>query len=289
MSSVEGRCTFEILDSADLLDAIDSVSGKVSPGFGNHGFSCPKPGDESDYLAWALADIQNSWDVRDESNRKRNLTNALMNAKRELSRLVDWYMSRDGFVHCKDAPKTSREKSELLVQRGIIDHLTARVLARAIDARNTAEHEYRTVGADRVEDIVELMRRTIQSVLNTVDPQSGPCLFGRLGHGISHREGHSTTVRFFGWSDEAAILVTFDEEPWIGIILPDAKDHAVVRRLPLRSVTCALLAQALQILEGKFGKTTGGGYSAPLWRLLFEATGLDRSAESVRSRSISDR
>jgi len=276
MEAVRGRCTFEALEPKDLLDAVGSLRCEASPGFGTHGLHCPMPGDGSDYSAWALADIRASWAASSPEDKKPHATSAVLNARRALSRLVDWYMQRDGFAFCKDAPANSKAKSDILVRRKIIDSLSAKVLARAIDVRNVAEHEYVAPNEDAAEDAVELIRRTIESLMTAADPRSGPCFFGTLLHRRWWSAKRGEGAEFFGWQGEAAILATFGSTPWFGIILPQGPDFATVRRLRLADVPRGLLADALDTLEAKFGMMNGGS-DVGFWKRISAEAGLDEA------------
>lgn len=248
-ASLKGQCDFEDLPEADLLASLSTLSGSsgesvIHSKLGN-GFER--------FLNWAVSDIVLAGESKDSEEIAKLSTNAVMSARRSLSCLTDQYLIREGLAFCKDAPKKAEDKANLLKMTGIFDGLTARVLQRAIDKRNSAEHDYLSLSLDEAQDVVEVVRRTIQSVTHSSDPYHGPCIFGFFQH--SHWAGSAGMgYSFRGWGEPCAVLVTFEPLPWIGIILPTLGNeaHAVVRRLYLRDTRVETLLDALRLLREKF-------------------------------------
>lgn len=100
------------------------------------------PGDGVDkLLGWAIVDGKMSAQAQDINERERFASNAILNARRALACLVEWYLKRDCFLLCNNAPDTAKKhtakkQSEILLERGIIDELTSRVLERAVERRS---------------------------------------------------------------------------------------------------------------------------------------------------------
>jgi len=69
---------------------------------------------------------------------------------------------------------TAKQQVRFLIARGVIDELTSRVLERAIQKRNDAEHRYISPTLDVTEDIVELLRRTVSAIRTQSSPEHGP-------------------------------------------------------------------------------------------------------------------
>lgn len=268
MEEVQGTVNFEPVQPVDLLDAARSIEGR-----GGEGRVVAAPGDGPDKpLGWAVSDIKLAGTADDRSDRDHLATNAILNARRALACLVDWYLRRDCFALCKDAPSPPRRQAALLEKRRIIDELTSRVLERAIQKRNTVEHEYISPQVETAEDVVELLRRTIESLRNASDPQLGPCLFGSISYGVSSgREGPK--ARFYGYREPCFLFCTFDPEPWAGVILPESNAKALVRRSFLKEIQTETLYELLSILEHNFGRVSGY-MSDEYWRLLGVQCGL---------------
>ncbi|HYD50451.1 MAG TPA: hypothetical protein VEB21_19000 [Terriglobales bacterium] len=278
MDAIRGHCEFEPIHPADLLGAISSLEG--SDGTGIH---VPHPGEGVDKLiSWAIADVRSAESAGDKVDRERFASNAILHARRALSCLADWYMRRDCFVHCNNPPTTARQQSEILLRRGIVDGLTSRVLERAVAKRNEIEHEYVAPAVETAEDIVELLRRTIDCLSRESDPRNGPCFFGNFFHSLTTgRSG--TSAEFFGWGAPSCVLCTFDSQAWIGIIIPSDKKNALVRRCPFSEISRELLLDVLACLEYKFGRHTGGAGSRE-WSIKAQQAGLlDHSLSNERS------
>lgn len=251
---VQARCSVEQLNPADLLDAIRTLNGRNA-----EGVLLKAPGEGVDtLLQWALSDLRLATNCADPVEQKRHATNAVMNARRALSCLVDWYLRRDGFESCKNAPRRADEKASIILRRGIIDDLTSRVLARAIRIRDVAEHEFQAVSLEDAEDLVELLRRTIQCIRTHSSPEMGPFIFGFIGGGTSYSEERGYRGMFYGWSDPVAVINTFASEPWIGVVIPNSRSDAVLRKVILHEIDSDLLLNALTLLESIFGTASGG-------------------------------
>jgi hypothetical protein len=270
VEQVQGQCIFEKVAPVDLIDAVNTLKGRDGIGI-----AVPPPGDGVDkLLSWAVADVKMSAQAKDANDRERFAANAILNARRALACLVDWYIQRDCFSLCKLPPDGAQRQSEILRKRGIIDELTSHVLERAVDKRNVVEHQFIAPALEVAEDVVELLRRSIKCLVADSDPTIGPCLFGGLSYGVGYGK-KGERAAFYGWREPAFILCTFVEEPWLGVIIPDSrdKDKAVVRRSFFNETDVNTLIELLAILERTFGRIAGGMGSA-MWRLLAKETGL---------------
>src|SRR5438045_3627786 len=92
---------FEELDPADLSSALGSLTRlrrwcvtqpKVGIGY-------------ESFLRWALRDIEEADSARSGDDCERASVNAVMNARRALSCLIDQYLQRDGFRFCQRPPR----------------------------------------------------------------------------------------------------------------------------------------------------------------------------------------
>src|SRR5690606_9344925 len=128
--------------------------------------------------AWAIQDVSKAPHEPNAQEQARLCTNAIVNARRALGCLVEWYVHRDLGKCCKNPPESPKQQAEFLMRRGIIDELTSRVLARAIEKRNKVEHDYIVPELDSTEDVVELLRRTMATIRNQSDPAMAPWIFG---------------------------------------------------------------------------------------------------------------
>jgi hypothetical protein len=139
------------------------------------------------------------------------------------------------------------------MRRGVIDELTSRVLARAIDKRNRVEHDYIVPELETAEDVVELMRRTMTTIRQHSDPSYGPWIFGIFlgGHGFG-KNGRFAT--FGGWCEPLVVFSRFAPRPWVGVVLPDGETKALIRYTNLAEVTLDQLLQLLSLAEQKFGQ-----------------------------------
>jgi len=259
MKSIKGKCTFELIEPEDFISGIYTLN--LSGGMGRF---LPAPGQGvSNLVSWSLRNIEMARQAQSDDEKAQHTSDALINSRRSLSCLVDWYLKRDGFYYCKDKPKNSYESANILKQRGIIDNLTMRVLARAIEKRNKTEHEYVIHSLEEVEDIVELIRRTNECLMNCSNPNHSPFLIGSLSYGYGMHENKENEYAFYGWSDSSCfILNTISKEPWIGMIMPVSSSEAEVRKTFLKDTTCENLLEILKQVEQNndhFGSISSDG------------------------------
>jgi hypothetical protein len=271
MNAIRGTVHFESVDPRDLLDVARSIEGK---GGGTGAIYAPPGQGVDELLAWSMTDIQLARDQSDAKETGRCATNAVLNARRALACLVDWYLLRDGFSLCKDARRREDERAEVLRSRGLLDELTSKVLRRAIERRNIVEHEYQPISLEQAEDTVELLRRTIQCLRAESEPANGPCFFGHFQHSVSCGK-NGVKAEFHGWSGPAFFMCTFAPKPWLGAIVPRAGDNAAatVRRTYFEDVEVELLLELLGLLEKNFGRIAGH-QGIGLWEPLAVECGL---------------
>lgn len=228
----------------DLFDAIASIAGRYG-----QGVVVAPPGDGPDNpLSWSIQEVNRAGVETDTLERGKLCTNAMLNARRALACLVDWYVSRDLGELCKNPPGSPKQKAEFLMRRGVIDELTSRVLARAIGKRNRVEHDYIVPELDTAEDVVELLRRTMTTIRQHSDPSHGPWVFGIFlgGHGVGKNGRYAT---FGGWSDPLVVFSRFTPRPWVGVVLPDGETDALIRYTNLADVTLDQLLNLLSLAE----------------------------------------
>jgi len=243
----------EDLDPQDLVSAAQTSSQKLARtichlqplGLGFEAF-----------LRWSLEDVSASGQSPAGDTQLRFCANALMNARRALSCLVDQYLARDGFAFCSDAPKEATDKARLLVRRGVIDDLAAGALKRAIERRHQVEHRYEAPRLEDAEDTVQVVRATIETAVAKSDPYSSPSLFGTILGGYSSGPS-GTKHRFAGWNGLLFVVVVISSEPWAGVLVPSSATKATLRRVALKKVSCDQLFGFLSILECQ----QGSGYS----------------------------
>jgi len=260
---------FEEVESVDLIDAANTLKGRDSKGI-----HVSPPGDGVDkLLGWAIADVKLSAQAQDVNEQERFASNAILHARRALACLVEWYLKRDCFRLCNNAPSTAKKQSEILLERRIIDELTSRVLERAVEKRNIVEHQFLAPALETAEDVVELLRRSITSMITESQPSYGPCLFGSILGGIASGK-NGERVFFYGWQEPSFILCTFVDRPWLGVIIPKSRGEAVVRRSFFDKTKVDTLMELLSILERSFGRISGY-MDAAYWRLLAKEAGLD--------------
>jgi phage FluMu protein gp41 len=263
----EPKCTFEEVSASDVLDAAESVQR----GRGGDQIITTPPGVGVDaLLGWALTEIASA--SQDGAERIRLASNAVINARRALECLTDWYLTSFGFSFCKGALR-AQDKSELLQRRGVVDDLTARVVGRTIDMRNDIEHRYVAPSIEDAENAVELTRRTIHFIKRENDPSTAPWLFGGFSHGrfISPQE---TRVEFDQWNGVVFIIATFFTPPWLGVVEPSSKTQAHVRRAYFRDVDLSIYEEILRVLEGKIGRLSSAA-SASICRDIAIGAGLN--------------
>jgi hypothetical protein len=242
------QCDFETVSAADVLDGLRTLTGR----FGQ-GTVIPPPGYGPDTsLTWAIQDVSSALNLSDTQEQQKLCTSAIVNSRRALACLVDWYLERDLATHCKNPPKTAEQKAEFLVRRGIIDGLTSRVLARAVDKRNEVEHQYVAPTIEIAEDVVELFRQTMAVMRNQSDPSLAPWVFGVFlgGHG---RLNGRLYAEFRGWCEPLTIFSRFRPRPWVGLLLPDGEVRALVRRAFLDTVSVDELIDLLALADQRYG------------------------------------
>src|SRR5262249_6473044 len=106
------------------------------------------------------------------------------------------------------------------------------------------------------------------------NPYLGQCYFGFFLGGTLFRED---TVRcdFFGWSESpSVILATFCSPAWLGIILPESKERATVRKTLLKDIDVELFFEVLALLNKNFERHNISAYSSMVWRGLATEAGL---------------
>jgi hypothetical protein len=210
------------------------------------------PGDGPErFLNWALQEVINARQSALEEQ-EHHCVDAVLNARRSLACLVDWYLQRDLATLCKIAPETAKHQVNFLIMRGVIDELTSRVLERAIQKRNSAEHQYISPTLAEAEDVVELLRRTVAAIRAQSPPEYGPWIFGTFLYGASWG-GPESRVEFHGWCDPVVVFSRFAPQPWVGLLLPKNKSEAVIRRALLKETTTEELVQLLLLAGQKFG------------------------------------
>ncbi len=241
-------CQFDPVSAEDLIDGIGTLSGRYG-----QGVIVPAPGDGPDGpLSWAIQDVSQAALKTDAAEQAKLCTNAVLNARRALGCLVDWYVARDFGTLCKNPPGSPKQKADFLMRRGIIDELTSRVLARAIEKRNRVEHDYISPDLKTAEDVVELLRRTMTTIRQQSDPSHGAWVYGIFLGGCGYRND-GPWATFGGWCEPLVVFSRSDVCPWVGIVLPDSETSAVVRRTELNQVKLDELTQILSLAEQKFG------------------------------------
>lgn len=248
------KIVFECVDAKDLPDVARSIRGS-----GRMSVKISAPGIGVDeLLAWSLKDVELARGARGTSDESRCATNAVMNGRRALACLIDWYLQRDCFDLCADAPQRAEEKAKLLQERGILDTTAVSALKRAIFERDKAEHRFKAVTVQEAESFVETMRSSISRVRAESDPALSPYFFGRMSYSIRLSESTSS-VKFLGWVEPCFLFCTWVQDPWLGAMLPDTGDRfgAIVRRGLFKEITTDLLLKVLQTLELSYGQSEG--------------------------------
>jgi hypothetical protein len=240
--------TVEDASAADILDGLETLEGRSG-----RGIVVDAPGEGPDkLLTWALQEINNAMQAASAEERQHHCVDAVLHARRSLACLVDWYLERDLAHLCKDAPATPKQQARFLTSRGVIDELTSRVLERAIQKRNDVEHQYRSPTLDTAEDIVELLRRTLAALRTHSAPELGPWVFGSFLHAIGYGN-RGRYAEFHGWSGPLAVFSRFGPRPWVGLVLPENKVKAVIRRAFLKETSVEELVQLQLLSVRKFG------------------------------------
>lgn len=245
-------CDFETVSAADVLSGLNTLKGR----HGGQGIIVPPPGDGPDKpLNWAIQEVINAAVAPTKEERERLSTNAMLNSRRALACLVDWYLERDLINRCKKPPSDARRKARCLVSRGIIDELTSRVLERAISERNQVEHRYLVPLLETAEDVVELLRRTISAIRSQSEPSHAPWIFGTFLHSLGS-SGEGPQAEFHGWTGPLLVLWRFGHRPWIGTVNPKDSSQAAVRRAFLDETGPDELIEILSVADLKYGRAS---------------------------------
>jgi len=168
---IKPDCRIEIATAGDIIDGLETLKGRSG-----QGTILRPPGRGPDEpLAWAISEVTAAAVADEEAEVSKLCTNAVMNSRRALACLVDWYIDRDLAKYCKNPPATPKQQAQFLMSRGIIDELTSHVLERAVGKRNRVEHEYVVPTLAEAEDVVELLRRTMATLRSQSDPSLARC------------------------------------------------------------------------------------------------------------------
>lgn len=265
---VDSVCHFEPVEPADLLSAVRSLTTRG----GSYLLHEPIGAGFETFLDWSLKDIEAAANAKDSGDRLRYATNAIMTSRRCLSCVVDQYLLRDGISLCKDAPRDSGDKAAVLIKRGVLEPLEAEVLRRVVSKRAEAEHKYRTLDLEEAQDIVQIVRGTVDSITYRSSPYDGACLFGMPQY--QHTSGpEGSRGKFFGWSDPLVAFMTFESNPWLGVIIPTSKENATVRQVSFSDVTVDQLLEVLSTVD-KQREGLWSGHSADFFRDLGRDAGL---------------
>jgi uncharacterized protein YutE (UPF0331/DUF86 family) len=233
---------------AEVLDGLETLEGRSG-----EGVTVGPPGEGPDRLLnWALQEVNIAMQSESDEEKKHHCVDAVLHARRGLACLVDWYLQRDLATLCKDPPATPKQQVRFLITRGVIDELTSRVLERAIQKRNDAEHRYLSPALDVAEDVVELLRRTVAAIRTQSSPEHGPWIFGGFLHSMEWGK-KGCYAEFHGWSEPLVVFSRFAPHPWVGLVLPESKTKAVIRRALLKETTTDELVQLLLLAGRKFG------------------------------------
>jgi len=120
---IEPKYQIEAATAAGLIDGLNTIGGRSG-----QGAILPPPGNGPDEaLGWAIQEVTAAAQTSDGAELKKLCTNAVMNSRRALACLVDWYIDRDLAKYCRNPPSTAKQQAEFLMSRGIIDELTSRV------------------------------------------------------------------------------------------------------------------------------------------------------------------
>jgi len=242
----------ESATAPDLLDGVNSIN--ISTRSAGVGTILPPPGKGPDVpLAWAIQEVATASHAADRTEVERQCTNAVVNSRRALACLVDWYLERDLARYCKNPPNTPKQQADYLTRRGIIDELTSHVLERAIGKRNRVEHDYVIPDIADAEDIVDLLRRTIAALRSQSDPSLAPMLHGCVLSASGYRE-QGPYAEFHGWNQPLVIVCRFNKRPWTGLLVPESATKALLRQTFLDQTDTQELIQLLSLADQKFGK-----------------------------------
>jgi hypothetical protein len=125
-------------------------------------------------------------------------------------------------------------------------------MERAIQKRNSAEHQYISPTLAEAEDMVELLRRTVAAIRTQSPPEHAPWIFGTFLHAVFWSD-NACRAEFHGWRDPIVVFSRFAPQPWVGLVLPESKTKAVIRRALLKETTTDELVQLLLFAGRKFG------------------------------------
>lgn len=266
--NIKPDCQIELVTAADLIDGLDTIRGRYG-----QGIVLPPPGKGPDEpLGWAIQEVTAAAQTADQAEIDKLCTNAVINSRRSLSCLVDWYLDRDLAKCCKNPPNTPKQQATFLMKRGIIDDLTSHVLERAVEKRNRVEHDYVVPKLSEAEDSVELLRRTISTLRDHSDPSLAPLIYGLFlgGHGYGKNGPYA---EFGGWSGPLAIFCRFPSRPWVGLLIPDTECKALLRQSYLDQTNTDELIQLLYLAEQRFGNPAS--YTSPAsCRVLLKELGI---------------
>jgi hypothetical protein len=261
-----------IFEEMNPLDARSAVAATSAPRSRKSVYLYMEGFHFQTFMDWAIQDASDAHGITTEAAKERFLVGALMNSRRALSCLVDYYLRRDGFAFCGDAPKSAPDKSNLLIRRGIFDQLAADTLSRAVDRRNKVEHRYEIPNVADVEDTVQLVRATIETAVRRSDPMWAPGVYNYFLGG-NQTSDEETTFWFDGWSGVMFVMAVTESPPWFGIVLPSSTTQAQVRWTLLEKFTCDQLFEIHTHLE--VNRIAGfSGYGPQMFRGQLNAAGL---------------
>jgi hypothetical protein len=241
----------EITKAADLLDGVNSANVTSRSGDGTV-IAPPGRGPDAP-LSWAIQEVTLAAHTQDNAEVEQLCTNAVMNSRRALACLVDWYIERDFARYCRNPPSTPKQQADFLTRRGIIDELTSHVLERAVAKRNKVEHNYVVPSIAEAEDIVDLLRRTIAAIRTQSDPSLAPMLYGFVLSARGCRE-QGPYAEFHGWSDPLVVFCRFSKRPWTGLLIPESETKALLRQTFLDQTDTQELIQLQSLADQKFGR-----------------------------------
>jgi hypothetical protein len=254
MESVKPKIVFEHVEADDLPDVARSLQGS---GRSDVMISAPGVGVD-ELLAWSLKEIKLARDARGTADECRCATDSILNGRRALACLIEWYLHRDYFCLCAETPLRAEHKAELLRKRGVFDEVALSALRSAIFERDKAEHQFTPVTLGEAEIFVEMMRSSIGRIRADSNPSLRPYLFGRMSY--TYRQTASTlSVNFLRWAEPCFLFCHWVDEPWLGAIVPERSyPYAVtVRRTFFKEITTSVLLEILQTLELSFGQSQG--------------------------------
>lgn len=210
-------------------------------------------------MDWAVCDIQIAMDSPLETDQVRHRANAMMNARRAVSCLVDQYLLRDGFARCKNPPRRTATKVDLLVRRGVLDSVERGALDTAASQRHLLEHKYQPPDLALAQANVQLIRATLESVVARSDPSWSPAMAGTFMSGWGYSPA-GYTFNFDRWNGPIFFLMVLVNDPWVGVLVPSSNLEAILRRVRLRQVSSAELAETLAVVGSGRDSAKGMNY-----------------------------